>query len=171
MLVAVAAAISYAASHSPARAAAPGRAAATPARVFDPVAFFSGRTEGAGILDEAMSSPKTTRASSVGSVRAGGLLVIDQTVEVEGEPTRQRQWQLRQTAPGRFSGTLSDAKGPVTGVIAGNRMQIAYTMKEGGMKVDQVLTLAADGRSVTNNMKIRKFGIVVAKVAETIRKL
>jgi hypothetical protein len=143
---------------------------ATPARTFDPVAFFSGRTEGIGTLDEVMASPKATHVTGTGSLQAGGLFVIDQTVKIAGEPVQTRQWQLRQTAPGKFSGTLSDAKGPVTGVVTGHRMKIGYTMKKGGMKVEQVLTLAADGKSLSNSMKVRKLGILVATMIETIRK-
>ena len=149
--------------------ASPVRAQAS-ARAFDPVAFFSGRTEGVGTLDEVMASPKATHVTGIGSLQPGGVFVIEQTVKIAGKPTEQRRWQLRQTTPGHFNGTLSDAKGPVVGVVTGNRMQIGYTMK-GGMKVRQVLTLAADGRTLGNSMKIRKFGIVVATVVETIRKL
>lgn len=145
--------------------------AAEPAHgVFDPVAFFSGRTEGSGMLDEVMASPRAVRVTSFGALRAGGLFVMDQTVDVAGDPTKRRQWQLRQAAPGRFGGTLSDARGPVTATCVGNTMRIAYTMTN-GMKVDQMLTLAADGRSVSNAMKIRRFGITVATLAETIRKV
>ena len=39
------------------------------------------------------------------------------------------------------------------------------------MSVSQVLTMASDGQSVQNAMKIRKFGIVFATIDETIRKL
>lgn len=145
--------------------------AATPARAFDPVAFFTGSTEGHGTVDEIAASPRSMHVTGSGSMRADGVFVIDQRVRIKGDPAKQRRWQLRQTAPGRFGGTISDAKGQVSGVVTGNRMQINYTMKEGGMKVSQVLTLSADGRSLSNTMKVRKFGILVATVAETIRKL
>ena len=56
-------------------------------------------------------------------------------------------------------------------VVTGNRMDVRYTMKERGLKVTQVLTLASDGRSAHNSMKIRKFGIVVATYVEIIRKV
>jgi hypothetical protein len=141
------------------------------ARAFDPVAFFTGRTESTGTLDEVMASPVATHVTGMGSLQANGVFVIDQTVKIVGKPVEHRRWQLRQTAPGKFTGTISDAKGAVTGVVTGNRMQIKYTMKKGGMKVEQVLTAAADGRSVTNSMKVRKLGIVVAKLVETIRKV
>jgi hypothetical protein len=152
-------------------AGGPSPLRAQAARTFDPVAFFTGRTEGHGTLDEIAASPKATHVTGVGSLRSDGTFVIDQTVKIAGDPAKQRQWRLRQTAPGRFSGTISDAKGPVTGVVTGNRMRISYTMKERGLKVEQVLTLASDGRSASNSMKIRKFGIIVAKYVETIRKV
>lgn len=140
------------------------------ARAFDPVAFFTGRTESTGTLDEVMASPVATHVVTMGSLQANGVFVMDQTVKIVGKPVEQRRWHLRQTAPGKFSGTITDAKGPVTGTVTGNRMQIHYTMKKGGMKVEQVLTAAPDGRSLTNSMKVRKLGIVVAKLVETIRK-
>ncbi len=143
--------------------------AAGPA-AFDPVAFFTGRTEGSGTLDEVMASPRAVRVSSIGTLRAGGLFVMDQTVDIAGDPTKRRQWQLRQAVPGRFTGTISDARGAVTALVAGNTMRIDYTMTN-GMKVQQVLTCSADGRTVSNAMKIRKFGIRVATLAETIRKV
>ena len=140
------------------------------ARTFDPVAFFSGRTEGIGTLDEVMASPVATHVTGVGALQANGVFVIDQTVKITGKPVEQRRWQLRQTAPGQFSGTITDAKGAVTGVVTGHRMKIGYTMKRGGMKVEQVLTLSADGKSLSNTMKVRKLGILVATMVETIRK-
>jgi hypothetical protein len=148
---------------------APAHAQAA-AHAFDPIAFFTGRTEGVGTLDEVMASPVSTHVAGVGALQPNGVFVIDQTVKITGKPVEQRRWQLRETAPGRFGGTISDAKGPVTGVVTGNRMRISYTMRKGGMKVEQILTAAPDGRSVSNSMKIRKLGIVVATLAETIRK-
>jgi hypothetical protein len=59
----------------------------------------------------------------------------------------------------------------VTAAVAGNQLHIKYKMKDGGMSVSQVLTMATDGKSVHNAMKIRKFGIVFATIDETIRKI
>lgn len=143
-------------------------AAATPA--FDPVAFFTGSTQGIGQLKKVFSSAHRTVSHGHGVMRADGVLVLDQRVEEQGEPLRVRQWQLRQTAPGHFSGSLSDASGPVSATVAGNRLAIHYTMR-GGMRVDQLLTLAAGGQSASNVMKISKFGMTVATLTETIRRV
>jgi hypothetical protein len=150
--------------------AGPSAAQTLPTRTFDPVEFFSGRTEGTGALDTITASPRATHVTGVGTTRAGGLFVLDQTVEIEGDPVRHRQWQLRETAPGQFHGSLSDAKTPVTAAVTGNRLRIRYTLRD-GVGVDQTLTLAADGRSAANAMKLRKFGIGVGTLTEVIRKL
>jgi hypothetical protein len=139
-------------------------------RTFDPVVFFSGRTEGNGTLDTITDPPKATRQTGVGAMRRDGTFVLDQTVDIEGDPTRQRQWLLREIGPGRFRGTLSDARGAVTSTVTGNRVRIRYTLKD-GYGVDQTLTLSADGRSAFNNMKLKKFGITVGTIRETIRKI
>lgn len=145
-------------------------AAAPPAAPFDPVAFFTGPTEGAGRLKKVMAGSHKTRVRSHGSVRADGALVLEQTVEEEGEPDRTRRWVLRRTAPGAFSGTISDAKGPVSVSVAGATMTVRYTMTT-GIAVAQTVTVAPGGRTARNLMKFRKFGVTVATLDEVIRKV
>ena len=145
-------------------------AEAVAAPTFDPVAFFTGSTEGSGQLKKVFSGAHRVVTHGRGVVRSDGMLVLDHRVEEQGEAVRVRQWQLRQTSPGRFSGSVSDASGPVSGTLAGNRLQVQYTMR-GGLRVDQVLTMAAGGQSASNVMKISKFGMTVATLTETIRRV
>ena len=141
-------------------------AQAPPARSFDAVAFFTGNTSGEGRLKKLFSTAQATRVTGRGRVE-DGVLVLDQTVSIAGEPTRERQWRLRALGPGRWSGTLSDAKGPVVASAAGMVLTIAYTSSE-GMGIAQKVTLAPDGRSARNRMTVRKLGIAVATLDETI---
>ena len=136
---------------------------------FDPVAFFTGSTHGRGVLNELLGKEKRTSAQSVGRVDKDGWLVLDQKVDVQGDPLRQRHWRLKQVAPGRFSGTLSDAKGPVEVTVAGQSMRIRYTMKN-GIKVDQNLSALPGGKAVDNHTTFRKFGMKVATLVERIEK-
>lgn len=136
---------------------------------FDPVAFFTGSTHGRGVLNELLGKEKRTSAQSVGRVDKDGWLVLDQKVDVQGDPLRQRHWRLKQVAPGRFSGTLSDAKGPVEVAVAGQSMRIRYTMKN-GIKVDQNLSALPGGKAVDNHTTFRKFGMKVATLVERIEK-
>lgn len=145
-------------------------AAAPPAPPFPVLRFFEGRTEGQGTLKIALSAPKSIRVQSRGRTEPDGTLVLVQNVEEAGKPSRTRTWRIREQSPGRFSGTLSDASGPVTARANGNRLQISYRMK-GGFDVSQTLTLQPGGRSARNLMTVRKFGLPVGKLEETIRKL
>ncbi len=142
-------------------------AAPTPdARTFDAVAFFTGSTSGEGKLKKMFSAPQTVRVTGRGRVE-GGVLVLDQSVTIAGEPRRERQWRLRADAPTRWSGSLSDARGPVLASASGAVLTIAYTSND-GMGITQTVTLAPDGRSARNLMKIRKLGMTVATIDETI---
>jgi hypothetical protein len=69
--------------------------------------------------------------ASVGRWGSGGGLILDQTVILAGQPAAQRQWQLRRDGPGAVAGSLSDADGPVTGRIEGNRLHLRFMMKGG----------------------------------------
>lgn len=136
------------------------------ARTFDPVAFFDGQTTGEGQLKKIMSAAKATRVTGRGRID-GGVLVLDQAVTIAGEPSRNRQWRLHAVGPGRWAGTLSDARGPVNASAAGAVLTIAYTSND-GMGITQLVTLAPDGRSARNLMKVRKFGMTLATLDETI---
>ena len=143
-------------------------AAASPAPQLDALAFFTGLSQGEGRLKVATRAGRLVYVRSSGH-REGGVLVLEQRVEEDGKPPRDRVWHLRQVAPGRYAGTLSDAAGPVTGEVRGDRLHLAYRMR-GGLKADQWLTFAGDGRSAHNVLRVRKLGIVVATLDETIRR-
>jgi len=145
-------------------------AAAAPQPSFDPITFFSGATESSGSLKAAFSSAKATHVLGHGAMRGGGEFELDQTMTIAGDPKVQsRQWHLHQISPGHFGGTISDGKGPVTIDVAGNRLLIKYTMLN-GMKVESVLTIDPGGRTGHNVSTVRKWGMSVASLNETITK-
>ena len=152
-------------------AAALAVAGAAPAaeQPFDPVAFFTGSTQGKGLLKELFGAAKRTSAEGFGIVREDGWLLLDQRVTVEGSPARQQRWRLRQTGPGQFSGTLSSAAGPVDIQLIGASIRIRYKMKD-GIRVQQTLTPHADGRAIDNRSTFHKWGMKVATLTERIEK-
>lgn len=77
---------------------------------------------------------------------------------------------MRPGSAGHYSGTLTDAEGPVQFTVAGPRASIRYTMK-GGLKVEQQLALQSDGNTILNRLEVHEFGVRVATLSETIRKL
>lgn len=146
----------------------PPLATVSAAPKFDAIAFFSGETLGTGSLEKVFSGTERTIVHGNGRVE-GNTLILDQTVEEGDKPAKTRTWRIHRDGPDRLSGTLNDATGLVTGVVEGNRLHLAFTMK-GGLPTDQWLTLARDGRSAHNVMIVKKFGLRVAVLDETIRK-
>jgi len=132
--------------------------------------FFVGRTAGSGTIRIALAGQHGFRARSVGRLDRSGALVLDQVVEEEGKAARRRTWRLVRSGANRISGTLSDARGPVSGEIAGRVLSLRYTPAEGG-SVDQRITFHPNGRTAENRMTIRRFGVPVATVEETIRRI
>jgi hypothetical protein len=151
-------------------ACAPAIPAAAPAPVFDPLVFFEGRTEGRARLKIILRASRAVHVEGRGRLEPDGALILDQVVAREGKPATARRWRIARTGPGRYAATLTDAVGPVRVAVAGNRLHLAFTMK-GGVATEQWLTLAPNGRSAENLLVARKFGVVVARLTETIRKL
>ena len=151
--------------------APPHRQLAASAPVFQPEHFFLGRTEGRGTIKSKFARPGTLVVRSNGHVEKDGTLVLAQTVERPGEPVESRLWRFRKAGAGIYRGTITNAVGPVTGEVSGNCLRLRYKMKRGGLHAEQHIYLQPGGRSAFNRMTVKKFGLTVATVEETIRKL
>ena len=134
---------------------------------FDAIAFFSGHTEGKGMLKVAMRRAVPALVEGDGRVEPDGSITLDQTVRRGERASTHRQWHLRANGPGHYVGTLSDAVGPVLGTVEGNRLHIAFAMK-GGLKAEQWMYLEPGGEVARNVMVVGKFGMPVARLDETI---
>lgn len=136
----------------------------------DPIHFFEGRTESLGTVKIAMKKAFQSRAIGKGEIKPDGTLDLVQRVEDDGRPPRNRHWKMKRIAPGRYSGTMSEAKGPVHVEEVDGRYRFRFRM-EGSVSVEQWLTPARDGRSARSNSTFRKFGILVGRSDAVIRKL
>jgi hypothetical protein len=133
-------------------------------------AFFIGRTEGQGSANVMLSGRHGVRDRARGWRDRSGALVLDQVVEEEGKPARRRVWRLTRAGGNRIGGTISDARGPVAGELSGDTLHLSYRLAE-GPSVEQWITLQPGGRTATNRMTFRRFGMRVATVQSTIRKV
>jgi hypothetical protein len=132
--------------------------------------FFVGRTEGEGTVRVILSGSHGVRDETRGRLERDGTLVLDQVVREEGKPPRRRTWRIRRSGPDRVTGTISDARGAVTGEVEGNVLHLRYRSVE-GPSVEQWITLRPGGRLAHNRMTFRRFGVTVATVEETIRRV
>ena len=135
----------------------------------DMLAFFSGHTHADNLIKIALHGPHKLIVDSIGGRNKEGQFVLIDTVQEEGKPTRKRTWVMHPDGPNHFTGSLSDANGPVDVTVSGNSASIRYVMKEGGLKVQQDLQLRSDG-TLSNHVIAKKFGLKFAQVDGTIRK-
>ena len=136
----------------------------------DPLGFFEGRTESIGTVRLVTKKPFQSRAIGQGEIKPDGSLVLVQRVHDEGEQTRTRRWHMRPIGPGRYTGTMSEAKGMVTVEEVEGNFRFRFRM-DGGVSVEQWLIPAPDWRSARSKVSIRKYGIRVGGSNGVIRKL
>lgn len=141
-----------------------------PAPRFGAIDFFTGHTEGRASLKVIFGKRHPVAVHGMGVVDSDGTLLLDQIVEEAGQPPKKRQWRIRETSPDHYAGTLSDATGGVTGVTRGDRLVLRFTMK-GGFQAKQLLTLQPGGQAAHNVLIVRKLGITVAALEETITRV
>jgi hypothetical protein len=135
-----------------------------------PEAFFAGATHSTGVLENRDGAP-THRFQVVGTgaALADGSLRLDQTISFDGRPPQTRSWLLRRVDDHHYTGTLTDASGPVEGEAYGDLFHLRYPMQTPfGGRMEQWLYLQPDGRTVVNEATIRVLGLVVAHLSERI---
>jgi hypothetical protein len=145
--------------------------AAPDAPKFDMTGFFAGRSHADNVIKIALHGPHKLIVDSVGGHNKEGEFVLIDTVREEGKPVRTRTWVMRLVGPNHFTGVLSDAIGPVDVVVSGDTATIRYTMKDGHLKIVQQVQAQSDGKTLSNHVIAKKFGLTFARVDGTIRKL
>lgn len=133
-----------------------------------PASLFDGHSSGRGELTLLFGHTRPFRVQSEGRRQADGSFRLDQVVTFEGEAPRARHWIIRPAGEGRFVFSLSDAAGPGTAVVEGARLTLRYPLARGGVRMQQVLEPAPDGRSIANTGTIRWLGIPIGRLSETI---
>jgi hypothetical protein len=136
----------------------------------DMTTFFTGKSHADNVMKVAFKKPVKLIVDSVGGIGDRGDFVLIDTVHEGDKPVRTRKWIMRQVAANHFTGSLTDAVGPVDVLVSGSGVTISYTM-QGGLKVAQQMTLQPDGRTLANHVIVKKFGLTFAHVDGTIRKL
>jgi Protein of unknown function (DUF3833) len=144
---------------------------AAPPHQLDMLDFFTGKTHADNVMKIALQGSKSLVVDSIGGKGDRGDFVLIDTVNEQGKPVRTRKWIMHPAGPSHFTGSLSDAIGPVDIVINGDSATIRYLMRDGHVNIVQQIQLQPGGKSLSNHVVARKFGMVVAHIDGTIRKL
>jgi len=135
-----------------------------------PLQFFNGKTEMVSTIKVIMKKPFRSRALGTGRILPDGSLSLAQQVFDEGEPTKQRNWKIRQIASGHYAGTMTEAVGPVTVEEVDGKYRFNYKMK-GNLAVEQWMTPLAGGNAAKSIVTVRKFGMKVASSTGIIKRV
>jgi hypothetical protein len=84
----------------------------------DLTAFFAGRSHADNVLKIVFQSPTKLIVDSVGGKGDRGDFVLIDTVHEGDKPVRTRKWVMQPAGPNHFTGSLSDAVGPVDIVVS-----------------------------------------------------
>ena len=131
---------------------------------------FAGKTEMVSTVKVIMKKPFRSRAVGTGRLMPDGTLSLAQQVFDEGEEAKQRHWKIRQVASGHYSGSMTEAVGPVLVDEIDGRYRFKFRMK-GNLSVEQWMTPLAGGSSAKSNTTVRKFGMKVASSTGIIRRV
>jgi uncharacterized protein DUF3833 len=145
--------------------------AATPRtdRLQDPLRFFEGRTVSNSRVKVVLKKSYQSRSIGWGAMQPDGSLHLVQRVEDEAKPPRERIWRIRRSGANGFTGTMTEALGPVRIEEVGERYRFRFRMKN-NLSVEEWLA-PLEGDAVRSIMTVRKFGVTVARSEGVIRKI
>jgi hypothetical protein len=139
--------------------------------VFDPMAFFTGRTRSWGVFENRSGDPSRRFTTVCLGKREGAFLVLDQTFTYEEGQTQHRHWKITRVDSHHYQATANDVRGIASGEAYGNVFHWQYTvaLKSGDplfdVHLEQWMYLQVDG-AVLNRGRISKLGILLAQVTE-----
>lgn len=142
---------------------------ATDSPVFDPGAFFVGRSSGEGQLSIRGRGTQPVSVESVGTRQPDGSVRLVQSIRRGADAPTERTWSLRPVTETEWTGTLTEATGPVTARVDGNELRIHY--RTGPFTaVDQRLRLQPGGDVALNRLTVTLLGLPIARLSERIER-
>lgn len=146
---------------------------------FDPIVYFTGKTESAGVRENRRGTPVEQVFTSTTGKMVDGTLEMKQDlrfVTPEKTTTSRRTWRMRKTGPHSYEASANDMVGSATGQSSGNSFHWNFPLqlKPGNpltnIRMSQWMYLQPDGKTMMNHTTITKAGIVVGQVSEVFSK-
>ncbi len=136
-----------------------------------PEVFFAGHTRGTGTLELLTGRRRSLQVEGHGHTETDGSFRLDQVVTYEDGAVEKRTWRLVKRDPRTYTATLSDADGPVSAEVTGNRLHLRYLLRQPAVYMEQCLYLQPDGRTVLNSATITVLGLPWARLTEVIKRV
>ena len=139
---------------------------------FDPIAFWTGHHTSWGVVENASGAPTdTVRTDCLGTLQPDGSLRMAQTLTLGDGTVTHRDWHMWRDSPTQYGATANDMVDEAHGSAAGRVFHWTWTLALSpgnalkNITMDQWMYFYPGG-TMMNRTTIRKFGFVVAEVAE-----
>lgn len=140
--------------------------------VFDPGAFFSGRTRSWGVIESRSGQPSQVLTTQTQGHWKGDTFHFEQDLFFEKGKRQHRSWRLRRVDAHEYVATGTGIVGEARGVAHGNVFHLQFTMALAPanpllrVHMSQWMYLQADGRTMINRAVLTKAGVTVAQITE-----
>jgi len=140
--------------------------------LFDPVKYFTGRTQSWGIFETPTGQPRSLlKTTTHGRATADGLH-FEQDLFFEDGKKSHRSWLVRRVDAHHYTATGTGILGTARGTAYGNVFHLEFTLDAvpgnplGRLHMSQWMYLQPDGVTVINRDTLTKGGIIVAQITE-----
>ncbi len=149
--------------------------AAQPTRIFDPLAFFEGQTQGLGQLRvRGRREAERFVVRGFGEREPSGALRLTQEIRWDDGRIERRAWRMRQVAEGEWRASGTDMVGEGRARAVGDAVVLTWRRAGGPfnrpLAVTQTLRLRPDG-ALDNAGPFRLWGLTVARLEERIARV
>ncbi|UTF60011.1 DUF3833 domain-containing protein [Gilvimarinus sp. DA14] len=146
----------------------------TPA--FAPEEFFTGKLVAHGVLKDRSGEVTRSFQADIDASWHNGVGTLDEQFVFDDGETQTRVWTLTPTGKDSFDATAGDVIGTGSGQIAGNALNLNYTLEidyrgeKLALAVDDWMWRVSDD-VVINQSTLSKWGFTVGSIQLVIRKL
>jgi Protein of unknown function (DUF3833) len=157
------------------RAQAPDQyAGKTP--LFDPREHLNGPILCEGVIFGPTGRVSSRFVADMTGQWTGGVGTLAETFRYDSGAIQHRQWTLAVHPDGRIEGTAPDVEGTATGMVRGSAVVMRYRIRlppeSGGHLLNAVDWMyLTDNGTIINRSQFFKFGIMVAELVATLRKV
>ena len=143
---------------------------------FDIRDAISGPMQAEGVIFNFSGTVTSRFTARMEGIWNGSSGVLKEDFVYSSDRTQQRQWALTVNADGQITGTAPDIIGEATGQQSGSAVYLKYRIvlpqDAGGHKLDVTDWMyLTDNGTIMNRSEFRKFGIKVAEMVATFRKV
>jgi len=144
---------------------------ASDAPIFDFEEYFTGHVKASGWFTDRFGNIKRHFCGDFYGTKDGEDFVVDEALYYSTGEIDKRQWRVRVSDDGVFTGESAALINGVSGKIIGNTLRMSYVMKvdvkdgkQWSLKMDDWMILQPDG-SLHNQTYVSKWGVSIGRLS------